>query len=120
MSTTLAGPPSTCCWTGFKHSGTPEGRVESLGGLDTYIAEPRLTTSGSHKKVLLFFSDIFGSLHINNKLLQDYFASWGTPRPCRFVYVLVTLMWCNKKSRFYRSRTRLFLWDIHPGRACGL
>lgn len=80
MSTTIAGPPSSCCWTGFKHTGTPEGRVESLGGLNTYIAEPPANaSSGPHKKVLLFLSDIWGSMYINNKLLQDYFASFGTP-----------------------------------------
>ncbi|KAF8131431.1 dienelactone hydrolase [Boletus edulis] len=78
MSTTLAGTPSSCCWTGIKHTGAPEGRVELLGGLNTYISEPSAgATSGSHKKVLLFLSDIFGSLFINNKLLQDYFAACG-------------------------------------------
>ncbi|KAN0073120.1 hypothetical protein V8E55_012260, partial [Tylopilus felleus] len=78
MSTTLAGPPSACCWTGFKHTGSPEGRIEPLGGLDTYIAEPPAgTTSGPHKKVLLFLADIRGPLFINSKLLQDYFASCG-------------------------------------------
>ncbi|KAG6380557.1 Alpha/Beta hydrolase protein [Boletus reticuloceps] len=78
MSTTLAGPPSSCCWTGIKHTGTPEGRVELLGGLDTYISEPSAgATSGSHKKVLLFLSGIYGPVFINNKLLQDYFAAMG-------------------------------------------
>jgi dienelactone hydrolase len=78
MSTTLAGPPSTCCWTGFKHTGTPEGRIEPLGGLDTYIAEPPAgATSGPEKKVLLFLADVWGALFVNNKLLQDYFASCG-------------------------------------------
>jgi dienelactone hydrolase len=78
MSTTLAGPPSSCCWTGIKHTGTPEGRIEPLGGLDTYIAEPPAgATSSPHKKVLLFLADIWGPLFINNKLLQDYFAASG-------------------------------------------
>lgn len=84
MSTTLAGPPSTCCWTGFKHTGTPEGRIEPLGGLDTYIAEPPAgATSGPEKKVLLFLADVWGALFVNNKLLQDYFASCG-----RFLLIL--------------------------------
>ncbi|KAI9566328.1 Alpha/Beta hydrolase protein [Boletus coccyginus] len=77
MSATLAGPPSPCCWTTVKHTGTPEGRTESLGGLDTYIAEPPTTTAGPHKKVLLFLANIFGPFFINNKLLQDYFTSCG-------------------------------------------
>ncbi|KAI9566326.1 Alpha/Beta hydrolase protein [Boletus coccyginus] len=77
MSTTIAGPPSSCCFTGVQHTGTPKGRTEPLGGLDTYIAEPPATAAGSHKKVFLFFSGIWGPLSINNKLLQDYFASCG-------------------------------------------
>ena len=80
----LAGPPSSCCFTGVKHTGTPKGRVEPLGGLDTYIAEPPATAAGPHKKVLLFLSDIWGPLFINNKLLQDYFASCGA-----FSFILV-------------------------------
>ncbi|KAG9310231.1 dienelactone hydrolase [Chiua virens] len=76
MNTTLAGSPSTCCFTGLKHTGDPEGRIESIGGLNTYVAEPP-TTLGSHRKVLLYLSDVFGSFFINNKLLQDYFASCG-------------------------------------------
>jgi len=78
MSTALAGPPSACCWAGVKHDGTPEGRIESLGGLNTYIAQPPAGAPlGPNKKVLLFLADIHGPLHINNKLLQDYFATWG-------------------------------------------
>jgi len=42
------------------------------------MAEPPAgAKSGPHKKVLLFLSDIWGALFINNKLLQDYFASCG-------------------------------------------
>lgn len=78
MSSTLAGPPGSCCWTGVKHTGTPEGRVELLGGLNTYIADPPAgRTSTPHKKVLLFLADVWGSMFVNNKLLQDYFASCG-------------------------------------------
>ena len=84
MSTTLAGPPSACCWTATKHTGTPEGRTELLGELNTYIAEPPASiTSGSHKKVLLYFADIRGPLSLNSKLLQDYFAACGTLRSSR-------------------------------------
>ncbi|KAH0831901.1 hypothetical protein J3R83DRAFT_12783 [Lanmaoa asiatica] len=78
MPITLASPPGACCWTGIKHTGTPEGRIEPLGGLDTYISEPPANTaSGPHKRVLLFLADAYGPLFINNKLLQDYFASRG-------------------------------------------
>ncbi|KAG8219214.1 dienelactone hydrolase family-domain-containing protein [Butyriboletus roseoflavus] len=78
MSSTLAGPPTSCCWTGIKHTGTPEGRVELLGGLNTYIADPPAgAASTPHKRVLLFLADVWGPMFINNKLLQDYFASCG-------------------------------------------
>lgn len=78
MPVTLTGPPSACCWTGIKHLGTPEGRIEPLGGLNTYISEPPPNAlSESHKKVLLFLADAYGPLFINNELLQDYFASRG-------------------------------------------
>ena len=95
MSTTLAGPPTSCCWTGInlKHTGTPKGRVEPLGGLDTYIAEPPSAAAGSHKKVLLFLADIWGPLFINNKLLQDYFASSGASRLSSLGNVWRVLTW---------------------------
>ena len=78
MSTTLTGPPGTCCWTAIKHTGDSVGRVESLGGLDTYISEPPANAvSGPDRKVLLFFADAYGPLFINGKLLQDHFAAQG-------------------------------------------
>ncbi|KAH7921534.1 alpha/beta-hydrolase [Leucogyrophana mollusca] len=73
MSTTLAGAPGACCWTGVKHSGTPVGQVEEIGGLNTYVSEPPAPT----KNVILFLADVYGPFFINNKLLQDYFASCG-------------------------------------------
>ncbi|KAH7886374.1 dienelactone hydrolase [Phlebopus sp. FC_14] len=79
MSTTcmLAGPPGNCCFTCVKHCGTPVGRIEELGGMNTYISDPPPEATGEHKKVILFLADIWGPLFINNQLLQDYFASWG-------------------------------------------
>ncbi|KAF9235043.1 dienelactone hydrolase family-domain-containing protein [Melanogaster broomeanus] len=78
MSSTLAGPPGECCFTSVKHSGTPVGRVEELGGLNTYISEPPASVAtGTHKKVMLFLADVYSPLYLNNKLLQDYFASCG-------------------------------------------
>ncbi|KAH7921536.1 alpha/beta-hydrolase [Leucogyrophana mollusca] len=78
MSTTLASAPSSCCWSGVKHSGAPAGRVEELGGLTTYISEPPTPQPASApKKVILFLADVYGPLFINNQLLQDYFAAAG-------------------------------------------
>ena len=60
----------SCRMRTVKHTGTPEGRIEPPGGLDTYISEPPANTeSRPHKKVLLFLADAYGPLFINNKLL---------------------------------------------------
>jgi hypothetical protein len=73
MSPTLASAPTACCFSGLKHTGTPVGRIEDLGGMKTYVAEPPIAT----QKVILFLADIWGPLFVNNQLLQDYFASCG-------------------------------------------
>jgi hypothetical protein len=78
MSPTLASAPGGCCFSGVKHTGTPVGRVEDLGGIQTYISDP--PASATTHKVILYLSDIWGSLFFNNKLIQDYFASCGASR----------------------------------------
>ncbi|KAG8219213.1 Alpha/Beta hydrolase protein [Butyriboletus roseoflavus] len=62
------------CFKTVHHTGTPLGRTESIAGVPTYIAEP--TTTGQ-KKILFYFSDVFGPFYINSQLLQDWFASNG-------------------------------------------
>lgn len=73
MSPTLASAPGSCCFSGVKHIGTPVGRVEDLGGIPTYISDPPAAT----QKVILFLADVWSPLFVNNKLVQDYFASCG-------------------------------------------
>jgi len=75
MSPTLASAPAGCCFSGVKHTGTPIGRIEDLGGMQTYISEP--PSSAATQKVILFLADVWGPLFVNNQLLQDYFASCG-------------------------------------------
>jgi len=48
--------------------------------METYISEP--TTQAATKKILIFFADVFGPLHLNSQLLQDYFASNGMSFHC--------------------------------------
>jgi len=43
--------------------------------MQTYISEP--PSSVATQKVILFLADVWGSLFVNNQLLQDYFASCG-------------------------------------------
>ncbi|TFY77139.1 hypothetical protein EWM64_g6871 [Hericium alpestre] len=72
----LAAPPGECCFKTVQHTGTPVGTWEHVGGMDTYIAYPP-TRQKRYESVVLFFSDVYGSLYINNQLLIDYFASHG-------------------------------------------
>ncbi|KAL0057822.1 hypothetical protein AAF712_015522 [Marasmius tenuissimus] len=76
-SATLAGPPtSDHCVSGVKHSGNPAGKQITIANVPTYISEPK-DVQGGVKKVILFYADVWGPFHINNQLLQDYFAENG-------------------------------------------
>lgn len=61
---------SQCCLSGFAWNGTPSGKEEKLGNINTYIA------GGSTKSdiAILFLHDIFGWKFTNNRLLSDHFA----------------------------------------------
>ncbi|KAI0794115.1 alpha/beta-hydrolase [Fomes fomentarius] len=63
------------CFTAVRHEGTPEGKRETIAGVDTYIATP----AGDYPKdkILLFLPDAFGFGLENNLLLTDDFARNG-------------------------------------------
>ncbi|KAJ7708957.1 Alpha/Beta hydrolase protein [Mycena rosella] len=63
------------CVTGVTHEGTPEGKIETIGGVECYIATP--TVDYPKDKVLLFLTDAFGITLPNNQLLADDFARNG-------------------------------------------
>ncbi|ETN44111.1 uncharacterized protein HMPREF1541_10661 [Cyphellophora europaea CBS 101466] len=63
-----------CCLSGSVHSGTPKGREDNIGGLDTYVSEPQ---SKSTAKSIVFITDIFGWKFKNVRLLADNYASAG-------------------------------------------
>lgn len=65
---------SSCCLSGSIHDGTPKGRVEKVGDLNTYIAEPE---SKSKSQVIIFLVDIFGYEFQNTRLLADNYAKQG-------------------------------------------
>lgn len=71
----LAGPLGKDCIKGWKHSGSAKGKNVTIAGVSTYLVEP--TIRPGPKKVIFFYSDVFGSFYINNQLLQDYFAEQG-------------------------------------------
>lgn len=101
----LAGPVSECCVQRVKHSGEATGKSIDIDGIPTYLAEPPSEPTGK-KQIVLFFSDVFGPLSLNNQLIQDYFASngWSLLRRnvSRFVVRLTSRLLC--------ARDRLFLW----------
>ncbi|KAF9499634.1 dienelactone hydrolase endo-1,3,1,4-beta-D-glucanase [Pleurotus eryngii] len=63
------------CVKGVRHEGTPEGKWETLGGVETYVATP--TVDYPKNKVILFLTDIFGPSLPNSQLLADDFARNG-------------------------------------------
>ncbi|KAI9713007.1 MAG: hypothetical protein M1828_001481 [Chrysothrix sp. TS-e1954] len=63
-----------CCLSGTLASGKPTGRVDQIGGRDTYVAEP---SNGSKTKTVVFLADIFGWELPNIRLLADQYAKAG-------------------------------------------
>jgi len=60
------------CAVGALHTGTPEGRMETVHGLPTYIADP--PAGQEQKGIIIFLPDAFGLELVNNKLLADKYA----------------------------------------------
>ncbi|OCH96354.1 alpha/beta-hydrolase [Obba rivulosa] len=63
------------CISGVRHEGIPEGKIETIGDVECYIATPNVDYPKD--KVLLFLTDVFGIPLNNNKLLADDFARNG-------------------------------------------
>ncbi|KAK7060048.1 dienelactone hydrolase endo-1,3,1,4-beta-D-glucanase [Favolaschia claudopus] len=63
------------CVKGVTHEGTPEGKIETIGGVECYVATP--TVDYPKDKVVLYLTDVFGLNLVNNKLLSDDFAKNG-------------------------------------------
>ncbi|KAH8800188.1 dienelactone hydrolase family protein [Xylogone sp. PMI_703] len=69
-----SNPPSAeCCITGFEHEGSPRGEMQTIEGVETYIASPK---SKVRDKAILILSDAVG-IYNNSKLLADNFADRG-------------------------------------------
>src|SRR5690242_11743471 len=65
---------SSCCFSGVVHTDKPSGRIDTIGGLDVYIAEPE---GGSTARSVIFVTDIFGWKFPNVRLLADHYAKEG-------------------------------------------
>ncbi|KAI0066732.1 alpha/beta-hydrolase, partial [Artomyces pyxidatus] len=73
----LAGSPGDCCIKTVQHVGTPKGSEETIGGVNTYVARPPGPAQDHYDHVILYFSDVYGPLYINSRLLMDFYASKG-------------------------------------------
>lgn len=75
----LAGPPGDCCFTTFRHEGTPVGTTITIAGVPTYLSEPPKTegNTSNHERIIIFFADVYGTFYQNNLLLQDFLAQNG-------------------------------------------
>ena len=60
------------CAVGTLHTGTPEGHIETIHGLPTYIADP--PAGQKSKGLIVFLPDAFGLELVNNRLLADKYA----------------------------------------------
>ncbi|KAI8985543.1 alpha/beta-hydrolase [Trametes punicea] len=63
------------CIAGVRHEGTPEGQFTKVGGVDSYVATPKIDYPKD--KAILFLTDVFGLKLQNNLLLADDFARNG-------------------------------------------
>ncbi|KAJ3987147.1 Alpha/Beta hydrolase protein [Lentinula detonsa] len=81
MSTTnrvLAGPSGECCFTGFRHEGTPVGNTITIAEVPTYFVESSAKNgSDAKRRILIFFADVYGPFYQNNMLVQDFLAQNG-------------------------------------------
>ncbi|KAK0269497.1 hypothetical protein LTR35_014793 [Friedmanniomyces endolithicus] len=68
----MAGNHSECI-KGTIHNGTPQGKEEMLHGLNTYVIGHRTNP----RAIIVMYSDIFGLLLPNNKLIADSYAKSG-------------------------------------------
>lgn len=61
------------CIKGSVHKGLPQGKEEQIHGLNTYVVGNRTNPRG----IIVIYSDVFGLLLPNNKLIADGYAKSG-------------------------------------------
>jgi hypothetical protein len=67
------------CFSGHAHDGQPLGRVETINGRATYVADHKQGGSGAQGTIILI-PDAFGWEFVNNRLLADHYAAKGNFR----------------------------------------
>ncbi|MCJ1477886.1 hypothetical protein MMC13_006559 [Lambiella insularis] len=66
--------PAQCCTVGVKHEGTPTGKLDTIEGVEVYIARPQ----DPHPSIaLLLITDVIGHRFNNAQLIADQYAANG-------------------------------------------
>ncbi|KAJ3415405.1 hypothetical protein HDV05_004999 [Chytridiales sp. JEL 0842] len=65
-----------CCRSGFLWEGTPTGALETIGNVEAYVARPSSAVEKEGKYVVIF-TDVFGHVLPNVRLIADSFAKAG-------------------------------------------
>jgi hypothetical protein len=63
------------CFRGTEHLGNPTGTLETIHGLETYVASPG--DGVTPKGIVVYIPDAFGMHFVNNKILADHYAKRG-------------------------------------------
>ncbi|KAH8645445.1 Alpha/Beta hydrolase protein [Xylariales sp. PMI_506] len=66
-------PPCTECIQGTIHEGQPQGKIEVIHGLNTYVVGNRTNPRG----IIVVYSDVFGLSLPNNKIIADSYTKSG-------------------------------------------
>ncbi|KAL3424061.1 dienelactone hydrolase family protein [Phlyctema vagabunda] len=69
----MASSCNSECIKGTIHNGQPQGKEETIHGLNTYVVGNRTSPRG----IIVVYSDVFGLLLPNNKLIADSYAKSG-------------------------------------------
>lgn len=75
-----SNPPGKCCFMGFRHEGQPNGSLQEIFGLETYIAKPQVSQCCKSSKVvcedkyIVIVTDIYGHKFNNVQLIADELA----------------------------------------------
>ncbi|SPO25957.1 related to AIM2 - cytoplasmic protein involved in mitochondrial function or organization [Ustilago trichophora] len=62
------------CVSGFRIPGEPRGKMETIHGLNTYVAQPASPGPDHGSKAIIYFYDAFGLKLHNNKIIPDKLA----------------------------------------------
>lgn len=68
-----SNPPGKCCLETTFHEGTPVGKYEEFGGVDSYITG----ADNSESRSIVILTDVFGYKYNNTLLIADEFAKAG-------------------------------------------